>query len=362
MVNHINSLEILNFKSIKKIQLSPKRINLIIGKPNVGKSNILEALSLFGAPYATFNPAYLNKYLSEFIRYEDFDNLFYDQNTENSVEVKTNLGTALIKSFFARRSYLLCLSDDSEVLKKVKTERHKEDALALFADNLNNFAPKKSSIGPYVVDIPENTTNTNIKDPNFFRSPFKKFSFSTNSKSTSREYNHLKPPFGDNLYSVLFQNKRLYKEISSYFKEYKLDLVFKPKEKTLELQKKEKGIVFSYPYSTVADTLQRLIFYTLVCETNKDSIILLEEPEAHSFPPYIRQIAEKIIESESNQFFITTHSPFILNTIIENAPLDSIAVFHANYERHQTVVKQLSTKELKDLLDYGNDLFFKLDN
>ncbi len=43
----INKLEIKNFKSIKHLELDCKRVNIFIGKPNVGKSNILEALGIF---------------------------------------------------------------------------------------------------------------------------------------------------------------------------------------------------------------------------------------------------------------------------------------------------------------------------
>ena len=52
MKHFIRELQINNFKSIKDIKLDCSRINLIVGKPNVGKSNILEALSLFCAPYS----------------------------------------------------------------------------------------------------------------------------------------------------------------------------------------------------------------------------------------------------------------------------------------------------------------------
>lgn len=44
----IKNIHIENFKSAKNVELTDcKRINLLIGKPNVGKSNLLEALSLF---------------------------------------------------------------------------------------------------------------------------------------------------------------------------------------------------------------------------------------------------------------------------------------------------------------------------
>jgi AAA15 family ATPase/GTPase len=36
----IKNLEIKNFKSVKHLKLDCKRINLFIGEPNTGKSNI----------------------------------------------------------------------------------------------------------------------------------------------------------------------------------------------------------------------------------------------------------------------------------------------------------------------------------
>src|SRR3972149_5291719 len=43
MLNHFG---IKNFKSIKNLELNCKRINIFIGEPNTGKSNILEAIGL----------------------------------------------------------------------------------------------------------------------------------------------------------------------------------------------------------------------------------------------------------------------------------------------------------------------------
>jgi len=47
----INLLIIKNFKSIKEAQLSCKRINLFIGEPNTGKSNLLESIALLSYIY-----------------------------------------------------------------------------------------------------------------------------------------------------------------------------------------------------------------------------------------------------------------------------------------------------------------------
>ena len=42
----IEEIKIKNFKSIKDLTLNCNKINVFIGKPNVGKSNVLEAIGL----------------------------------------------------------------------------------------------------------------------------------------------------------------------------------------------------------------------------------------------------------------------------------------------------------------------------
>jgi len=71
----IKSLEIRNFKSVKRLQLDCGRINIFIGEPNTGKSNILETLGLlsFGA-YGI----YASHGIRNFVRMELVGNLFYD--------------------------------------------------------------------------------------------------------------------------------------------------------------------------------------------------------------------------------------------------------------------------------------------
>jgi AAA15 family ATPase/GTPase len=52
MNNIIKHAHITNFKSIRDLRLEDcQRINLFIGYPNVGKSNLIEALSLFSVPF-----------------------------------------------------------------------------------------------------------------------------------------------------------------------------------------------------------------------------------------------------------------------------------------------------------------------
>ena len=76
MQNFIDYINISNFKSIRDLKLEGlTRINLFIGKPNVGKSNILEAFGVFSLPYLRYNA---NKKISNFIRLENENEIFFD--------------------------------------------------------------------------------------------------------------------------------------------------------------------------------------------------------------------------------------------------------------------------------------------
>ena len=78
----IDKLSIRNFKSIKELDLDCKRINLFIGEPNTGKSNILEALGLLSWC------GYINTGLIEYVRFQGLDNLFYDGLLDKPIQIK----------------------------------------------------------------------------------------------------------------------------------------------------------------------------------------------------------------------------------------------------------------------------------
>jgi AAA15 family ATPase/GTPase len=93
MNNFIEYLEINNFKFIKHLILDDcKRINLFIGYPNAGKSNIIEALSLFSLPYLNEG-----ENLNKFIRAENKFELFYDTKID-TCHVTDSFSTAKFKT------------------------------------------------------------------------------------------------------------------------------------------------------------------------------------------------------------------------------------------------------------------------
>ena len=72
----IDNIEIKNFKSIRHQKIEGcKRINVFIGYPNVGKSNILEAISTLQYCKQSVNQNFQN-----FCRFEKPAEIFFEAN------------------------------------------------------------------------------------------------------------------------------------------------------------------------------------------------------------------------------------------------------------------------------------------
>lgn len=111
------------------------------------------------------------------------------------------------------------------------------------------------------------------------------------------------------------------------------------------------------PFISIADTLQRVMYYKTAIASNENAILTFEEPESHSYPPYISKLTTDIIYSESNQFFITTHSPYVLNEFMENK-IEDLAIYLVDFVKGKTTVKRLTEAELTKVSQTGVDLFF----
>lgn len=336
----INELAIQNFKSIQHLTLKPRRINLFVGNPNTGKSNLLEALSLFSVlPQGD---------LRDFIRFEKLRHLFYDGNVKKSIEVSVKNGEEL---YSIQEIVTVSKQDEGFIVQFKSVQKIPHRANIVGATELVEQSSGKAQISD------QNTTLTFVRS----RFKFKKYSFRKAELSRANaSLTSLQVPFGQNIYDVIETNPSLFEEVASLFDRYGLSLVLNQENESLLTQKKIGHRVFQLPYSLVADTLQRMIFYLAAVKTNTDSILIFEEPETHSFPPYISQLATSIAESKSNQFFIATHSPYLFNTIIEETPKEEVAVFVVDYENHQTLVHSVPESDYGEIIDYGIDIFFNI--
>lgn len=320
MSNFLTNIKIENFKSARQLEINSfSRLNLFIGRPNVGKSNIIEALSLFSIPYLKENTS---KKLSNLIRLENESELFYNGNIERDAIIKTNEG-------------------------ECRLGFHPKEGLKIIVDFFSNSYN-------YKVD-----DKLNVKGgfkSEWFEPPIKKYVFKPDIKYKKSHSKYLIPPFGFNLLGIIENYEDLKQQVQRLFKEYNLEIAFDKGSQTIKVIQSDNDGIFLIPYNSIADTLQRIIFYKASIASNNNSILLFEEPEAHSFPPYMSHLTQEMIYKRDNQFFIATHSPFILNDLLENSRSE-LSVFVVNYENHETKVRRLSDGELYEAFQSGVDFF-----
>lgn len=304
----IKRLTIKSFKSIKSLEFECNRINVFIGPPNTGKSNILEVLSYLSYFFRPKSDQGFN--LEDFIRLDHRSDLFYDNEVSQPIDIKFDDYSLQIK--------------------------YKENLL-------NELYKQKKKISPKDYSGPS----------------FRYYKFIDRERFISTFPDFLLPSYGINLFFLLLTHKNLRELISDLLKPFDLSLGLRKKEYKIEISKTIDGITISYPYKTISDTLKRLIFHIIAIETNSNSIIIFEEPEVHAFPYYTKFFAEKVAlnKNNKNQYFFSTHNPYFLMSLLQKAR--DVNVFATQWQNFQTKLHLLNNEEI---LSYDSDIFFNLDN
>ncbi len=314
----IKEIEIKNFKSIKNLQLNCKRVNLFIGEPNSGKSNILEGLSLLALP--------LTMSLDGLIRSQNLSSLFFENDVSNDIMLSADnfLGAVKYQNGIVNFHF-------SENSKEI---RHFQGA---FSDSKFGGATWDSGVHPYF--------------------------FKTLPNFPALSYDFLAVPNGDNLFSMLQTKKNLRLLISDLIQERGFKLLLRQEKYEIEISKEEDSILVSYPHSVISDTLQRIIFFLSAIETNKKGTSLIfEEPESNVFPYYAKYLAEKIAYDTDKQFFLTTHNPYFLQSIMQKTPLDDLQVVIVNMPKYTTQIRPVvERKEIEELIDLDSNVFLNLE-
>ena len=76
----LTNVHIQNFKSVRDLKFDAKRVNVFIGEPNTGKTNILEALALLSE--GVHGPAEFK----EVFRFRSVADLFTDQQVATPID------------------------------------------------------------------------------------------------------------------------------------------------------------------------------------------------------------------------------------------------------------------------------------
>ena len=375
----INELTIKNFKSLKEIKIEQcKQVNVFIGKPNTGKSNILEAISLLSG-----NIDENKKFLEGSVYYEKINDLFNMQDNSNPISVVSNVGTIQL-SYFPSDKKFVWFADNNGIdsLKNTLKFSSSNDAINNFVKEKKFAQEETQKSDTYEMMLADkyrgkitiredsysfcliNREGVIVNSDLIRFSPVRSYHYKRKAIHGNPESGYLIPPHGDNLLNVIRHSDKLQEVAGDFFKQYNFDLVLVQREEDanneINIQRKLGAVHVQLPYTLAADTFQRMIFHLAAIYSNKDAVILFEEPEAHTYAPYQSFLVDEIIADEQNQYFITTHSNDIFDSLLREAT-EKVAVFIVGYEDSQTKVRQLSEEEISNYLTGYASIFQNLD-
>jgi len=92
--------------------------------------------------------------------------------------------------------------------------------------------------------------------------------------------------------------------------------------------------------------------------------VFLEEPEENLFPPtqqiLMRTLLKQIKLQEGNTLFISTHSPYVLDILLERETYD-FGLFYIQSTENGSVVKTATETDVQDMFEGGVDAFFNIE-
>lgn len=323
----IQKLSIRNFKSIRELDLDCRRVNVFIGEPNAGKTNILEALGLWCYPVLTS--------LKKALRINSPSQLHFDNDFEQEIKVTLDGESLLVRDDWFGHSPVLVQNDGDP-----------KPVLEITRD-LEIFDPFDSD---------------KFEDIELLDSRTRYYLFSDSPAFRKSEEGRLACPFGANLFELLVSNKSARQTASAFFQGSGLKMNLDTTTSQVLVTKEMDGTLITFSYEAASETLRRMIFYNLALNTNKDQVLVLDEPEAHSFPPFTKILAETIAQNDrGNQFFLTTHSPYLLTSLISKTPVKDLNVVLCRMENFETKGYVMTEEQKLQLMEWDMSAFFNFD-
>lgn len=317
----INNLTIQHFKSIRDLTLPCRRVNVLIGEPNTGKTNILEALALLSPHTIRQIPGTLRVSLPV--------DLFWDQNLSQAIMVGASGGQ-------------IWITPQENGLLGVQRRATESGRTQYFI--LDENWDCGQTLGSPVIE------------------GVRYFLFDGSSPHNSGESAILEPPFGQNIANLLYASKEARKSSAGFFQKsgFRLNVDFT--HRRLLLSKEVDDTLISFPYSSTSETLRRMVFYHLAVETGGGQILVFDEPEAHSFPPFTKNFAERIaLDDRGTQYFLTTHSPYMLDSLLAKTPAGDLNIVLCRMENFETKAYPLNDAQKAKLMEWSMDSFFNFD-
>jgi len=321
----IQTLKIERFKSIRSLAIPCRKVNVFIGAPDTGKTNILDSLQLASCLGWSIGMGHWLRLRGNF----GFDALFYHQFFDQPLAISFD-DTVLTADIQGQERRL-------QVRLRGKSEREQE---IQFGQAVN--WPELRWIRFYTYVSSMNWT------------------YATGGPDADKL---VSPPQGENLLYISRHNTKVYERLKQSVAELSWKLKFDQNQKLFLFSEVREDEILDYNLDLLSDSLKRLFFYTAILVTSENATIVLDEPDVYAFPPYPKSLGEMIGTDTTNQFFVTTHNPYFLAGLIQKTPEDKLGIFVCHRDSEGgTCTKLLSPAEVQTVIEQGASVFFNLDS
>lgn len=380
---------IRNFGPIKKADITVKDVNVIIGEQSIGKSCVLkvscfctwvekriaieqnarrfEQKDVFMEELVNFHRLNGYEHVNTYIGYEsDFIRFSFDNEHGFSYEWKENrwdYKRPKVSYVPAERNLVAVIPNWFEV--KSVTENI-QDFMADWSDARKSVGDDEKILNLDVAYHYDEVSDTDfVKIRNGRVLPFT--NVSSGLQSLILLYIHLlninSKKYREREDNSVKHKSETEKLINSLFDFYGKNLgeafIKNPKYGTIN---QETGLVQEYiPNPEMNKWLMR-IFLNLSrihhCE------VFLEEPEENLFPPTQQILMKSLLRfvnlEKGNTLFISTHSPYILDILLERETYD-FGLFYIQSTENGSVVKTATEADVQDMFESGVDAFFNIE-
>ncbi len=296
----IKSVKFINFRNLdqKRYNLSDKNINVIVGKNNSGKTNILDGIRL---AFSSFDGNYVKVSKSD----------FRNSNDDNPIEIIIELEYDSIPSFNIpmkdgpKRCGFKC------EISRTPSGRYAKKVLNLNGTSINR-------------DILEN----DLKIPNVYIIPLLRVedvyspglvTGMSNFVESEDGYQKIKKDVREKIHKQIENKAEKFRDLCKKFGQ-KLDI--EPSDPRMLDEKlyvvdgeMEHNFKIGSGYKSVANILLHTV-------NDSKNIILIDEVENHLHPALIRTLIKELSSIENVSILGTTHSPVVINELGVNNIID----------------------------------------
>jgi AAA15 family ATPase/GTPase len=360
----IKNIEIEGYKGLSKLKFNPKKINILVGKNNTGKTSVLEAIDLlfYNGHIQTKD---MHSYLNIYSKNKNIKILADVGEKKEKVEIReaseleviTAFSKDIIKNFlehFTRKSKISFNEILTKELEKIAEKYIDDELRRVLLKNalvlINNKGEEKVYYGFYDYSMMDKVESLIENISNYIMGRLvpqeQKTEYAKNLRYASEYTLYSTRGFLENRIRILSKKKDCI-FIKSLINDTAMKESFSQRkpEDSERLHRVEKivkennlignleelnfdNVLFCTPegikahsFNFLGDGFKSLIglLWQFSSDKIEDTIILFDEPETHMHPGYIRELIKFIIyfsKKMNIQFFITTHSSDVLDIFL----------------------------------------------